>query len=170
MRGGIRKGSGRPKGSGKFGEATRAIRLPESKVEKVMRWMERGFDALPFYQCSVAAGFPSVAEGESARELDLNEFLIQHPQATFFVKVSGSSMIQAGIHHNDLLVVDRSLEPVHGKVVIAVINGELTVKRLYKKGKTLRLLAENDEYAPIEIEEEADLRIWGVVTNVIHPL
>lgn len=170
MRGGARKGAGRRSGSGKFGEPTKAVRVPESQVAKVMHWIAERLYALPLYQSAVAAGFPSPADGEKEGSLDLNELLIQHPQATFFVRVSGSSMIKAGIHHDDLLVVDRSQEPVHGKVVIAVVNGELTVKRLYRKEKKIRLVAENDAYAPIEIEEGADLRIWGVVTHVIHPL
>lgn len=124
---------------------------------------------LPFYQHAVSAGFPSPAEDEM-EILDLNELLIRHPSATFFLRVSGSSMIKAGIHDRDILVVDRSLEPAHGKIVIAVVNGELTVKRLHKEGRRLQLIAENDAYAPIDITEEIDLRIWGVVTSVIHPL
>jgi DNA polymerase V len=100
--------------------------------------------------------------------LILNELLIKHPAATFFVRVSGCSMIKAGIHHNDILVVDRSLEPVSGKIVIASINGELAVKRLYKNGAMIQLVAENDGYPPINICEGMELHIWGVVTSVIH--
>jgi DNA polymerase V len=170
MRGGKREGAGRPEGSGKFGEPTKAIRIPISQEEKVRKWLSEKGGGFPLYQCSVAAGFPSPAEGEVERKLDLNELLVLHPQATFFVRVSGSSMIKAGIHHNDILVVDRSLEPSHGKVVIAVVNGELTVKRLYRKGKKIELVAENEGYPPIVIGDAMDLHIWGVVTNVIHPL
>src|ERR1700722_14824931 len=83
-----------------------------------------------FYQCAVAAGFPSPGDDALEQGLNLNELLIKRPAATFFVRVSGSSMIKAGIHHNDILVVDRSLQPTSGKVIIACINGELTVKRL----------------------------------------
>lgn len=79
-------------------------------------------------------------------------------------------MIKVGIHHNDILIVDRSLEPSHGKIVIASLNGELTVKRLRCEGKRIQLVAENDAYPPIEISSEDDFRIWGVVTNVIHDL
>jgi len=125
---------------------------------------------LPLYQCTVPAGFPSPADGEMERELDLNAFLIKHPAATFFVRVSGSSMVRAGIHHNDILIVDRSLTPVHGKIVIAAINGELTVKRLHCANEKIQLIAENDGYPPIEVAEGSDLHIWGVVTNVIHPV
>lgn len=167
-RGGVRCGAGRPAGSGKFGEETKAVRVPLSQVEAVMRWVEHKGYKLPFYQCAVAAGFPSPAEDEVDLALDLNELLIKHPEATFFVRVSGLSMIGAGIHDNDILVVDRSLEPSDGKVVIACVNGEMTVKRLSLKGNRTRLLAENPEYPPIEIPEGADFHIWGVVTSVIH--
>lgn len=170
MRGGTRAGAGRRPGSGKFGEPTKAVRIPLSQVEAVLKWVDRRSYALPLYQCAVAAGFPSPAENEMERELDLHELLVKHPAATFFVRVAGSSMINAGIHHNDILVVDRSLEPVHGKIVIAAINGELTVKRLHQTGKKIELHAENDAFAPIEITEGSDFRIWGVVTSVIHTL
>lgn len=168
-KGGQRLGAGRPAGSGKFGEMTKPIRIPLSEVETVLKWVQNRFYRLPFFQHAVSAGFPSPAEDEM-EVLDLNELLIKHPSATFFLRVSGSSMIKAGIHDHDILVVDRSLEPINGKVVIATLNGELTVKRLYKKGNRVQLVAENDAYAPIDITEEMDFRIWGVVTNVIHPV
>lgn len=123
---------------------------------------------LPFYQSCISAGFPSPAEDALAERLDLNELLIKHPSATFFLRVSGHSMIKAGIHHNDILIVDRSIEPSHGKIVIASLDGELTVKRLQIFGKRVCLVAENELYRPIEITKEMDFRIWGVVTNVIH--
>ncbi|CCB85237.1 LexA family protein [Parachlamydia acanthamoebae] len=168
--GGKRMGAGRPKGSGKFKEPTKAIRLPESEIEHVMRYIQNKCYRLPLYHTTVSAGFPSPAEDHIERKLDLNELLIKHPSATFFLKVSGHSMIKVGIHHNDILIVDRSLEPSHGKIVIASLNGELTVKRLRCEGKRIQLVAENDAYPPIEISSEDDFRIWGVVTNVIHDL
>lgn len=168
--GGKRQGAGRKSGSGKFGEPTKAIRIPSSEVENVMRLVQHQFYRLPFYQTMIAAGFPSPAEDDMADKLDLNDLLVKHPSATFFLRVSGSSMIKAGIHHNDILVVDRSLEPVHGRIVIASLNGELTVKRLYREGKKVQLHAENDAYPPIDISEEMDFRIWGVVTSVVHAL
>jgi DNA polymerase V len=124
----------------------------------------------PFYQSAVTAGFPSPADDEMEGKLDLNELLIKHPAATFFLRVVGSSMVKAGIHHGDILLVDRSLEPTHGRIVIAAVNGELTVKRLYRQGELIQLVAENEAYAPIPITEDTDLHIWGVVTNVIHAL
>lgn len=166
--GGHRAGAGRPQRSGKYGEPTKAIRVPISAIDEISRCIQHKFYRLPFYQHSVSAGFPSPAEDDVENKLDLNEMLIKHPSATFFLRVSGSSMINAGIHHNDILIVDRSLEPADGKVVIASVNGELTVKRLSKAGNKILLIAENDAYRPIEITGEVDFRIWGVVTNVIH--
>lgn len=124
--------------------------------------------ALDLYMTPVAAGFPSPAEDYIEGKLDLNGHLIKHPSATFFVRVSGDSMTGAGIHSGDLLVVDRALEAVPGKIVIAVVNGELTVKRLCKNGKLLFLLPENDSFDPLEINEHTEFQIWGVVTSVIH--
>ncbi len=137
---------------------------------RVLRPVRNHFYRLPFYQSAVAAGFPSPAEDSIEDRLDLNELLVKRPSSTFFLRVAGSSMIKAGIHHDDILVVDRSLEPTHGKIVIAAVNGELTVKRLYYVGSTLQLVAENDAYPPIDITADTDLHIWGVVTNVIHKL
>ena len=169
-RGGQRANAGRPIGSGKFGELTKAIRVPTKEVDTIFRLMRNDFYRLPFYQNAVAAGFPSPAEDEMADKLDLNELLITHPTATFFLKVAGTSMINAGIHPNDILIVDRSLEPSHGKIVIAAVNGELTVKRLILNGKQVQLHAENETFPPIEITQDTELYIWGVVTNVIHSL
>ncbi|MBU3948160.1 MAG: translesion error-prone DNA polymerase V autoproteolytic subunit [Proteobacteria bacterium] len=124
----------------------------------------------PLFMVPVTAGFPSPADDYIEGKLDLNKYLIKHPAATFFVKVAGDSMIDAGIHPGDILIVDRAIEPADKKVVIAVIEGELTVKRIRMiKGK-IYLMPENENYKPIEIEKEMKFDIWGVVTNVIHPL
>jgi DNA polymerase V len=125
---------------------------------------------LPLHTCPVSAGFPSPAEDYLEGKLDLNKYLIKHPVATFFVRVSGDSMIKAGIHEGDLLIVDRSLEPKDGRVVIAVVNGELLVKRLRTKCQQVYLVAENPSYPSLLITEAMDFQIWGVVTNVVHAL
>lgn len=170
-KGGVRLGAGRPLGSGKFNGLTKAVRLPMSEIENIFRYIQNKFYRLPFYQHTVSAGFPSPAEDEIEDRLDLNELLIKHPSATFYLRVSGTSMIKVGIHHGDILIVDRSLVPTNGKIVIASINGELTVKRLViLEGNRVQLHAENDAYRPIEITEAMELCIWGVVTNVIHSL
>ena len=126
--------------------------------------------ALPIFLGRLPAGFPSPADDYLEGKLDLNRHLIKHPAATFFVRVTGDSMIGAGIHSGDLLVVDRSLEAADKNVVVAVLDGDLTVKRLFKQNGVLRLLPENLNYQPIEITAQQTIEIWGVVTSVIHSL
>lgn len=123
---------------------------------------------LPLFVSKVAAGFPSPADDHLDAKIDLNEFLIKHPASTFFVKVKGDSMIKAGIHSGDILVVDRSLDPKDKKIVVAVVNGEFTVKRVSRKANKLYLVSENDSYKPIEIKEDMDFEIWGIVIHVIR--
>ena len=120
------------------------------------------------YISSVSAGFPSPADDYIDKSLDLNEYLIAHPSATFFVRVKGDSMIGAGIHTGDILIVDRSLEATNNKVIVAFIDGEFTVKRIFFANKKLYLYADNPDYEPIEITDEMDFRVFGVVTYVIH--
>ncbi len=124
----------------------------------------------PLFSIPVEAGFPSPAEDYVEGKLDLNKHLIRHPAATFFVRATGESMTGAGIFPGDILVVDRSIEPADKKVVIAVIDGELTVKRLRLKGKRILLVPENEDYPVIEVKEGIDFEIWGVVTAVVHQL
>ena len=124
----------------------------------------------PLIGSAVAAGFPSPAQDYIEETLDLNQHLISHPMATYFVKVEGYSMVNAGIYPGDILIVDRSLEPVHKKIVIAVVDGELTVKRLYREKKKWFLAPENPEFEPIEITGDMSFKIWGVVTYAIHKM
>lgn len=191
-RGGARPGAGRKANSGMFGEKTIAKRIPVSLVQKVDQFIhslkggaqqsnfkvganlkELGALAasnlnLPLFSNRVSAGFPSPADDHLEASLDLNQHLIHHPAATFFVRASGNSMINAGINNNDILIVDRSLEATHGSIIIAALNGELTVKRLHCVGKKVTLKPENPDYPPIDITEESDFLIWGVVTSVVH--
>lgn len=122
----------------------------------------------PLFAESVQAGFPSPAEGYFEGSLDLNELVVKHPAATFFVKVEGDSMIGAQISSGDILVVDRAETAVHGKIIVANIDGEFTVKRFIKEGKQILLKAENPNYPNIIIKEESDFQVFGVVTFVIH--
>ena len=123
---------------------------------------------LPFFESRIPAGFPSPASDYLDQGLDLNELLIRHPAATFFVRVEGESMTGAGIHPGDTLVVDRAEEAADRKVVVAVVNGEFTVKRLRCLQDKLYLEAENPALPPLQITEEMDFEVWGVVTYVVH--
>lgn len=123
---------------------------------------------LNLFSSQIPAGFPSPAEDFLEKRLDLNEYLIKNKSATFLIKVHGNSMINAGIFDGDMLVIDRSVEPVSGKIVLGVLNGEFTIKRIEKKKDKLFLNPENESYNPIEITNEMDFKIWGVVTFSIH--
>ena len=122
----------------------------------------------PVFLDSISAGFPSPATDYMENKLDLNEYLIKHPAATFIVKASGSSMVNADIYSGDLLIVDRSLTPRNNNIVIASIFGDLTVKKLQKKENSLFLLSANSDYPCIQVKEEMECFIWGVVTYIIH--
>ncbi len=122
---------------------------------------------LPLYSTKVSAGFPSPADDFVEQKLDLNQHLIKNPAATFLVKVEGESMIDASIHPGDILVVDRSVDAIDGKIVIAILDGDFTVKRFKKTEESLFLNPENAEFSPIEITDDMDFEVWGVVTNII---
>jgi DNA polymerase V len=123
---------------------------------------------LNLYTSHIPAGFPSPAEDFMEKRLDLNDYLIKNQASTFLVRVKGNSMINAGIFDGDLLIIDRSIEARDGKIVLGVLNGEFTVKRINKKGKKLFLASENEDFKPIEITVEMDFQIWGIVTYSIH--
>lgn len=124
----------------------------------------------PLLGTDIPAGFPSPAQDYIEESLDLNEYLIKHPSATYFVRVDGYSMIEAGIFPDDILIVDRALDAISKKVIIAVLNGELTVKRLIIKNGIYYLKPDNPEFDTIEISKEDQFSVWGVVTYVIHKL
>jgi DNA polymerase V len=189
--GGSRPGAGRKVGSNDYGEPTQPIRVPLSVLPTVQHLLTRlkaqrrmatypdgvllpdltaAKVELPLFAHRVPAGFPSPADDYIDQRLDLNDHLVNHPAATFFVRVQGHSMQGASINDGDLLIVDRAIDPVDGKVVIAAVNGELTVKRLMLRNGQAWLQPENPAYAPLEIIEGLDCVIWGVVTNVIHKL
>jgi DNA polymerase V len=188
--GGKRDGAGRKSAFG--GDKTVAMRVPEPLRPLLENWLAEYRQlrtvktadtqdirtlsetlsqlSLPLFASRVPAGSPVAADDLKEADIDLNAHLVSHPASTFMVTVKGDSMINAGIHDGDLLIVDRALPARSGKVVVAVINGELTVKRLENTASGLFLMPENPVYSPIEVPEEAALFIWGVVTNVIHPV
>jgi len=126
------------------------------------------FEDVQFFDESVQAGFPSPAEDHLDLDLDLNSYLIQHPSATFCVRVEGDSMVGAGIQSGDVILIDRSLTPQKGNIVLAVLDGEFTVKRVDVQDDKLFLIPENPKLQPIEVGEESNFQVWGVVTFVIH--
>jgi len=148
--------------------------LSSATQAATVEWMgishfpHNNFISLPLYSCRIAAGIPSPADDGIENTLDLNEYLIQAPAATFFVRVQGDSMQNAGIYDGDLLIVDRSLTACSGKIIIAALNSELTVKRLKQENQEVWLMPENPAYQPIQVTEDLEFHIWGVVTNVIH--
>jgi DNA polymerase V len=189
-RGGIRTGAGRKVGTGKFGEATTVVRIPESQAPIIKDFLaayqrkkvKADIDAvtefqwptlyatpikLPLYSSKVSAGFPSPAEDHVEKRLDPSEFLIDQKDATFFVTIQGYSMIDVGLLPGDKAVIDRSRQPVIGDIVLAVLDGEFTIKTLSRTDGVVRLLPANSTgaYSPIEITEEMNFEIWGVVTG-----
>lgn len=188
IRGGNRPGAGRKDGSSPYGENTRVMRIPESIVNTVTDILH-GCKAqhletrlsheilhpsqdskpvrIPLFSHKVVAGFPSPADDYIEDRISLDEHLIANKDATFFVRAQGNSMVGAGIFDGDLLVVDKSIAPTCGQIVIAIIDGESTVKRLVLRDNKTILKAENRRFKDIELQEGQELRVWGVVTSTI---
>lgn len=127
-------------------------------------------DRSPFFSSTVACGFPSPADDYIDSNLDLNEHLISKPTATFFVKAKGDSMIGAGIHDGDLLIIDRSLTAKSGEIIVAIVSGEFTLKRFVRTPSAVWLYPENQKYKPVQIFEEMEFQVWGVAIHCIHKL
>ena len=125
-------------------------------------------DEIKLAESMVPAGFPSPADDFVEMELNIHDYIVKNKDATFCVKVEGTSMTKADIHSGDVLIVDRSLEPEHHNIVLAVIDGEFTVKRLAVNDGNIYLSPENDNFTPIKITEEMDFLVWGVITHIIH--
>lgn len=123
---------------------------------------------LPVSSSKVEAGFPSPAQEYEEERLDINDLVVTNPSATFYVRVKGNSMVDANISEGDILVVDRSVTPIHGKIVIAVVDGDFTVKTLYNKDGVVKLVPANPDYPEIILKDEQELNIWGVVSYTIH--
>jgi len=137
-------------------DATRALLLPKIGVARLH---------LPIDVSKVSAGFPSPAADYEEQRLDINEYLIRNPVSTFFFVVEGDSMQGAEIFDGDILVVDKSIAPVHGHIVIAFVDGERLVKRLHRRAGRVALIAENPKYPALEIREGQEMQVWGVVVG-----
>lgn len=125
---------------------------------------------IPFFNCSVSAGFPSPADDYIHRGLDLNQYLIQRPSSTFFFRMKNDAMIRGGIFAGSLLIVDRSLEPRNNKIIVFQYEGEFLVRRYTAKDRLITLFAENKNYPNITVTQDSSFLLWGVVTSVIHQL
>jgi DNA polymerase V len=140
------------------------------KKEPTLTFYRPDFESdlrIPYIKEGVSAGFPSPATDFLGNDIDLNKELCKNPLATFYIKVKGNSMINAGISDKDILIVDRSLEPQNNKIAVCFIDGEFTVKRIKTENDCLYLMPENPNYQPIKVTEENELVIWGMVTYVI---
>lgn len=140
----------------------------DASVKEVYAFERRSKHELPLFVARISAGFPSPADDYIDRKLDLNELIVAHPAATFFVKVEGDSMTDAGVRSGDILVVDRAVEAAENRIIIAALNGELTVKRFSRKDGKVVLSPANPRYKPVEVPQDADFEVWGVVTYIIH--
>jgi len=125
-------------------------------------------DEIKLAEPLVPAGFPSPADDFIEMEINLQDYIVKNKEATFCVKVEGTSMTKAGINTGDIMIVDRSLNPKHNDIVLAVIDGEFTVKRLAVNNESIYLMPENDSFSPIQINESMDFQIWGIITHIIH--
>jgi len=185
QRGGVRKGAGRKKDSGLYAEATKVVRIPISRISEVKNFLlntkKTNFSIVDVIQPSiqkpipitlfshkVPAGFPSPADDHAESRLDLNEYLINQAESTFFVRIKGDSMVDAGILDNDIVIVDRSKSAAINDIVLASIDGEFTVKVLTKNNTGPYLMPANKEFKPIYIEEGSQFEIWGVVTGSVR--
>lgn len=185
-RGGARKGAGRPKSK----TPTIVKRIPQDRIVEVDRLLTMPPFTLddniaeilepatnlssvkrPLFGSRVPAGFPSPADDYIESALDLNEHLISRPSSTFFARVTGESMLDAGIMEGDIVTVDRSITARHGNIVLGVYNNDMTIKRFYSKNGVVELRPENannKSFKPIIYREESELTIWGVVTGVVR--
>ncbi|MSQ80737.1 MAG: translesion error-prone DNA polymerase V autoproteolytic subunit [Candidatus Methylopumilus sp.] len=191
IRGGKRVGAGRKSGTGKFGEKTTLIRIPESQTAVISNILEAyakrkiqeisnvvSIDLvnkaltktkIPLFEHKVPAGLPSAVDDHVEKRMDLNDYLIREADTTFFVRIKGASMDNAGIHDDDVVIVDRSQEASIGDIVLASLDGEFTVKTLAKnKNGSPRLLPANEAFSPIEVLEGVQFEIWGVVTGAVR--
>lgn len=168
VRGGRRPGAGRPKGTGKYGEETIPVRVPKSMAQEIENWVRSAGGKVPLFGATVRAGGPTAADDFVEDRVNLHDYVVRSPDSTFLVRVAGDSMIEAGLNEGDLLVVDRSLPALEGKMIVAAVDGELTVKVLRRGKRGVELHPANPNYSIIHVGPEQSFEIMGVVTTVIH--
>jgi DNA polymerase V len=178
-RGGQRKGAGRPAGT-----PTKVVRLPVPIADVAHRLATKGVRMgdiggmyavesrtsleIPLMMSKAACGFPSPADDYLDKPLDFNELIIKNPPATFSVRIEGLSMRDAGILPGDIAVIDRSVSPVHGCIIMAIVQGEFTIKRYLRRGERIFLHPENPDFPDLEITDGMDFEIWGVLTSTVR--
>jgi DNA polymerase V len=167
-RGGVRPGAGRPKGAGPWGETTRQMRVPLSLAKGVEKYLETRGYRLPLYASRVPAGFPAIASDDVEKMTDINAMLLSDPENCFLLRVSGDSMENAGIFDGDILIVNKKQEAANGKIVVAMIDNQVTVKRFKRDENGIFLVPENEKYKPIRIRDHEALDIAGVVTGSLR--
>ena len=147
------------------------MKLSKKNIENKVSFhsfKQLNLDEIKLAEPLVPAGFPSPADDFIEMEINLQDYIVKNKEATFCVKVEGTSMTKAGINTGDIMIVDRSLNPKHNDIVLAVIDGEFTVKRLAVNNESIYLMPENDSFSPIQINESMDFQIWGIITHIIH--
>lgn len=178
-RGGERKGAGRPRGT-----PTRVVRLPEPIADVALRLATKGVRMgdisgmfaveartaieIPLMMSKASCGFPSPADDYLDKPLDFNELLIRNPPATFSVRIEGLSMRDAGILPGDIAVINKAIEATHGCIVLAILNGEFTLKRFWRRGEQVILHPENTDFPDISISPGMDFEVWGVLTGTVR--
>ncbi len=166
--GGVRKGAGRPKGKGTYGEPTERIRVPASMVDQIKQFAITGGLKLPVYASRVQAGYAMPGDDSMEDRMDLVSYLVEEPEDTFMVYAAGDSMKDAGIRDGDLMLVNRRMKPANGKIVVAAVEGAMTVKYLIMKNGKAFLMPANPAYKEIPVDQEHGVVIWGVVTRSIQ--
>ena len=147
------------------------MKLSKKNIENKVSFhsfKQLNLDEIKLAEPLVPAGFPSPADDFIEMEINIQDYIVKNKEATFCVKVEGTSMTKAGINTGDIMIVDRSLNPKHNDIVLAVIDGEFTVKRLAVNNESIYLMPENDSFSPIQINESMDFQIWGIITHIIH--
>jgi DNA polymerase V len=164
----LKKGRGRPRGSGAYGEATKPVRIPIRLLGDVMRFVQHKGYRIPLCESPVPAGNPSELSEYFEEYVDLNEYLLPRPEDSYLIRVRGDSMVEANIQEGDLLIVDMISSPGNGAIVIVSVDHETTVKRYYERDGRIMLVPENSEYEPILVGDDQHFEVHGVVTHIIH--
>ncbi len=167
--GGKRAGAGRPVGTGKFKAPTKIIRIPKNMEEQIFKFISGGQQSVRYFSTTVQAGYATaLAEDVAAENVNLHSYLIDKDEDTFLVNASGESMVDAGIFDGDMLIVKANAKPRDGDIVVAEVNGEFTVKRLYYQKGLPVLQPENPDFKPIKLRFNDELKIHGVVSYCVH--